>query len=69
VVANSYGKSVLREVAQLIRDEFDQVDYFPSYEMVVLSKEAATWEHDLMHVTDPFVRRIVDTFVRNYIEA
>ena len=69
VIANSYGKSVLRAVAQLIRDEFDQVDYFPSYEMVMLSKEAATWEHDLMHVTDPFVRRIVDTFVRNYIEA
>jgi hypothetical protein len=60
---------VLRAVAQHIRDEFDQVDYFPSYEMVMMSKETSTWEHDLMHVTDQFVRRIVGTFVRHYIEA
>jgi GSCFA family len=69
VIANSYGKSVLRAVAQHLRDEFDQVDYFPSYEMVMMSKETTTWEHDLMHVTDQFVRRIVGTFVRHYIEA
>ncbi|HXP74970.1 MAG TPA: GSCFA domain-containing protein [Stellaceae bacterium] len=69
VIANSYGKSVLRAVAQLIRDEFDQVDYFPSYEMVMMSNEKSVWEHDLMHVTDQFVRRIVGTFVKNYVEA
>ncbi|HKX07093.1 MAG TPA: GSCFA domain-containing protein [Stellaceae bacterium] len=69
VIANGYGKSVLRAVAQSIRDEFDQVDYFPSYEMVTMSSDRSVWEHDLMHVTDPFVRRIVETFVRAYVEA
>jgi len=66
VVANAYGKSVLRAVAQSIRDEFDQVDYFPSYEMVMMSSDRSVWEHDLMHITDLFVRRIVETFVRTY---
>jgi GSCFA family len=69
VMANAYGKSGLRAVAQLIYDEFEEVDYFPSYEMVALSKEGGTWENDLMHVTDAFVRRIVDAFIVNYVET
>lgn len=56
-------------MAQSIRDEFDQVDYFPSYEMVTMSGDRSVWEDDLMHVTDPFVRHIVETFVRAYVEA
>jgi GSCFA family len=69
VIANAYGKSVLRAVAQAIRDEFDRVDYFPSYEMVTASSDMSVWEHDLMHVTDAFVRRIVKTFVTAYVET
>ncbi len=69
VIANAYGKGVLRAVAQSIRDEFDRVDYFPSYEMVMMSSDPSVWEHDLMHVTDPFVRRVVETFVKTYVEA
>ncbi|HLJ19575.1 MAG TPA: GSCFA domain-containing protein [Stellaceae bacterium] len=69
VIANAYGKALLRTVAQSIRDEFDRVDYFPSYEMVMASSDKDIWEHDLMHVTDAFVRRIVETFVKTYVEA
>jgi hypothetical protein len=34
VVATSYSKSVLRSVAGQLRDEWEQVDYFPSYEII-----------------------------------
>jgi hypothetical protein len=69
VVANAYGKAVLRAVAQSIRDEFDRVDYFPSYEMVMMSRDRSTWEDDLVHINGDFVRRIVEIFVKNYVET
>ena len=34
VVASSYSKSVLRSVAGYLKDEYEFVDYFPSYEIV-----------------------------------
>ena len=37
--------------------------------MVTMSSDRSVWEHDPMHVTDLLVRRIVETFVRTYVEA
>lgn len=34
VVASSYSKSVLRSVAGYLKEEYDFIDYFPSYEIV-----------------------------------
>ncbi len=34
LVASSYSKAVLRSVAGELADEFDDIDYFPSYEIV-----------------------------------
>ncbi|MDA5093225.1 GSCFA domain-containing protein [Aliiroseovarius sp. KMU-50] len=34
LVATSYSKSVLRAVAGAMRDRFEHVDYFPSYEII-----------------------------------
>ena len=55
VTANMYSKSVLRAVAEHIVREFDAVDYFPSYESVMLSDRNLTWLDDLVHVRDEIV--------------
>ena len=66
VVANAYSKSVLRAVCGAAA-RLPQVDYFPSYEMVIYSQFASTWDDDQRHVTDARVGRIVRHFARHYI--
>jgi GSCFA family len=68
VVANTYGKSLLRTAAQEWAAAHPNVDYFPSYEIVQNSNREATWETDLRHVTGAAVQHIMDLFVRKYIE-
>lgn len=68
VVANTYSKSVLRSVAYDIAQEFDCVDYFPSYEIVMLSDPALAWLPDRRHVQRDHVAHIVQQFVANYLE-
>jgi tetratricopeptide (TPR) repeat protein len=60
IVANMYSKSVLRAVAGQVSIERENVDYFPSFESVVLTKQNYVWLDDLTHVSESFVRRIVD---------
>ena len=55
MTANMYSKSVLRAVAEHIVREFDAVDYFPSYESVMLSERELTWLDDLVHVRDEII--------------
>ncbi len=50
VVANTWAKSLLRAVAQEWAQAHNNVDYFPSYEVVKNSDRAAVWEPDLRHV-------------------
>jgi hypothetical protein len=68
VVANTYGKSLLRAIAHQWAAAHANVDYFPSYEIVQNSDRAATWERDLRHVKGTGTQHIMDLFVRNYIE-
>jgi GSCFA family len=68
VVANTYGKSLLRAVAQEWAAAHVNVDYFPSYEIVQNSNRAAVWERDLRHVTGAGVQHIMELFLRNYLE-
>jgi len=68
VAANAYGKSLLRTVAEEWAAAHDNVDYFPSYEIVQNSNREAAWEPDLRHVTGAAVQHIMDLFVREYIE-
>lgn len=67
VVANTYSKSVLRTVAQDIADMHENVDYFPSYEMVMFSDPAASWKSDHRHVTKERVAYIVSQFITHYV--
>ena len=67
VVANTYAKSLLRAVAQEWAAVHDNVDYFPSYEIVLNSDRAAAWQADLRHVTPTGTEHIMDLFLRSYL--
>src|SRR5438874_2503489 len=68
VVANTYAKSLLRTVAQEWAAAHENVDYFPSYEIVLNSDRAAAWEPDLRHVKGAGAQHIMELFVRHYLE-
>jgi GSCFA family protein len=67
VVANTYAKSLLRAVAQQWAAAHDNVDYFPSYEIVQNSDRAAAWETDLRHVKGPGADHIMELFLKSYL--
>jgi len=69
IVANSYSKGVLRAVAQQLYTDYDDVDYFPSYEMVVNSPRHKAWRHDQRHVVPDQVWAITRQFREAYIKA
>lgn len=68
VIANTYSKSTLRAVAQDWAARHDNVQYFPSYEIVMNSNRSAAWEDDLRHVQGNAVRHVMDLFVKNFVE-
>ncbi len=68
VVANTWAKSLLRAVAQEWAIAHDNVDYFPSYEIVQSSDRAAAWERDLRHVNGAGAQHIMELFLQNYLE-
>jgi hypothetical protein len=67
IVANTYSKSVLRAVAGDIAQAWPNVDYFPSYENVMLSKEKYVWNDDLIHVDPTFIGRVMHRVIENYV--
>lgn len=67
IVANTYSKSTLRVIAQDVADERDYVDYFPSYEIVMLSDKFGAWEDDQRHVLDTKVAEIMASFMGHYL--
>ncbi len=71
VVSNMYSKSTLRSVVtEAIQVEADcgcaPVDYFPSYEMVMLRPRDEVWR-DLNPVGQPDGRHVRPDFVQNVI--
>jgi tetratricopeptide (TPR) repeat protein len=69
VIANQYSKSLLRAVIGRICSERINCDYFPSYESVILTKQAHVWQNDLVHVTDAFVSKIVHRLVSSRLDG
>ena len=65
-VANQYSKSLLRAVAEEIVQRHARVDYFPSYENVVLSERAAAWEDDQVHVRPDLIEHNVAMMIAAY---
>lgn len=68
VMSSSLSKSLLRVVAEDARDNFEHVDYFPSYEMVMNSPRPLTWEDDQIHVKASLVSRVTSSFVERWID-
>ncbi|HYS87445.1 MAG TPA: GSCFA domain-containing protein [Bradyrhizobium sp.] len=68
IVANAYSKSVLRAVAGQVAEDYANVDYFPSYECVVLTRDNSIWANDLIHLSDAFIGKIVNHLVKNYVQ-
>jgi len=67
ITANTYSKSVLRAVAGQVAEEYPSVDYFPSYESVMLTRQSYVWANDLTHVEGEFVGRVVGRMVTRYV--
>ncbi|MCW2413578.1 MULTISPECIES: GSCFA domain-containing protein [unclassified Sphingobium] len=69
IAANMYSKSVLRAAAEEFCQNHSNVDYFPSYEMVVLSDRDHVFNDDRIHVTDEAVGRIMELAAYRYVEG
>jgi len=67
VTANTYSKSLLRAIAHEWAAAHENVDYFPSYEIVQNSDRASVWQPDLTHVKGPGLRHIMDLFLQSYL--
>ena len=66
VVANSVSKGILRSAAQMLCSEFPNVDYFPSYEMVLMSGPQS-FQPDNVHVRPEVVDAVVRHMKANYV--
>jgi tetratricopeptide (TPR) repeat protein len=66
IVANTYSKSVLRAVCGQVAEERTDVDYFPSYESVMLTRKPEVWLNDLVHVSPGFVGRVMGRVIETY---
>jgi len=68
VTANTYSKSTLRAVTQDFAAAHDNVQYFPSYEIVMNSARSTSWERDLRHVRGTMTNHVMNVFMRNFVE-
>ena len=66
VTANTYSKAVQRAACQAFIARHDNVDYFPSYEIVTMSDRELVFEKDNVHVGSSTVAYIVDQVLSQY---
>lgn len=69
VQANAYSKSTLRAVATDFSAAHENVDYFPSYEIVMNSRFETAWIEDKRHPRGELAQHIMRTFVQHYVEG
>jgi hypothetical protein len=69
VVANMHSKSLLRTAASEWVAAYENVHYFPSYEIVMYSDRGLAWEADGRHVRGEVAHRIMDLFCATHLEA
>lgn len=68
-IANMYSKSVLRAAAGALAARYAHIDYFPSYESVLLSARHIAFAEDQIHATARIVRFNVDRLLGKYVDA
>ena len=61
--ADTYSKSVLRAAVEEFQLLYDNVYYFPSFELVKSSNKEVAFMEDNRHVRDEFVQYIVSIFL------
>lgn len=66
ITANMYSKSVLRVAAEIESHKSDQVEYFPSFESVMLSERSQTWEDDQIHIKISAIKKITQRVIEHY---
>jgi len=67
-IANSFSKSVLRICASRASRQFERVDYFPSFE-IVMSGGLDSFDDDNVHVRNDVVESVVGFMRQNYVRA
>jgi len=67
ITANTYSKSVLRSAAEWFGVHYKNVDYFPSYETVMLSARDLVFEEDARHVKGSAVMHIMQKMIQSYV--
>lgn len=65
-IANTLSKSTLRAAADAFAHAHPDVDYFPSYEIVSLSRRDYAFGADYMHVTNQIVSHVMSRFMDLY---
>lgn len=65
IVSNAYSKSVLRTAVEHLVVIHPHIDYFSSYESIVLSDRMLAWQDDNIHVT----KQLIDFNVERMIAA
>ena len=68
LVANSYSKAVQRAAVEAFVRSHANVDYFPSYESVMLSDRRRAWREDQAHASDEIVRLNVLRMIQAYAD-
>ncbi len=69
ITANMYSKSLLRVAAELESEKSDFVEYFPSYESVMLSNRGDTWQDDQIHVESSAIAKITNRMIETYCKV
>ena len=68
LVSTTLSKSVLRVVADMVSREFEDVAYFPSYEMITGAyRRAEFYAEDLREIRLAGVAHVMSTFKRHYL--
>ena len=67
VEATTYSKSLLRVVAEDFAAEKANVEYFPSYEIVMNSPRAKAWMEDCRHVRGELANFIMGQFISHFV--
>jgi len=66
-VANCYSKSVLRAAVEPFVANHPHIEYFPSYESVVLTDRSIAFVDDQVHIEASMVRFNVDRMINRYV--
>jgi len=67
-VANMRSKSTLRVAADQFASEHEDVDYFPSYDMVAMAPRAFAYATDYEHVSNHVVGKVIGLFLKLYAD-